>query len=284
MQEKHFVKPNAHVFGDDLAIIGRYKSGMDGIFPQTIVEEMIEYWASKARNVIWENVMVSANVGRWALLSQKLEPVNHNVWVFFDTPLQVCIDRVFARRAGSAERGFSHRQEDGEVKLDVLAGHWRRCRRAAVRAHREGIDVRWVSHVLAYEQVHNLLALEGGWEVPLETIYEDENPSEEYYVPAPQPWKPTEEELEYTLKTARLPWEPEDTQTKVDFKSPPRTKFHQNLNREFGVKVEKWGAGIEDDDQLGTLVSDWAAYQKAQQDAKRSTIPIDTNSTIGEPA
>lgn len=261
VQEKHFVKPNAHILRGGVAIIGRYKSGMDGIFPQTIVEEMITYWASKSQSVMWENVMVSANVGRWAELSKELEPINHGVWLFFDTPLQTCIDRVFSRREESAERGFSHRQENSEVKLDVLAGHWRRCRRAAVRAHKEGIDVRWVDHTQAYDQVKCLLFKEGGW-----TLGEDEyTPCEDYLQAlAPKKWEPSEEEMEHVLATARLPWEPEDTQTKVDFKSPPKTKFRSNLNSELGVRVERYGAGIDDEEQLGTLVSDWATYQRKQ--------------------
>lgn len=250
---KHFVKTNCHVLQDDLYIIGRYKSGMDGIFPQEIVEEMIEYWAPKG-HVIWENVMVSANVGRWAVLSKKLDPVNHNVWCFLDTPLQVCIDRMFQRRAEASDRGFNHRQEDSEVKLDVLAGHWRRCRRAAVRAVQEGIDVRWIDHTQAYDQVHALLTEEGHW-----LAEEGDTP-----VPwiAPASWKPTQKEIEYVLKTARLPWEPEDTQTKVDFISPPRMKFKMNLDEQLGVKVQRWGAGIEDEEQLGVVVSNWNAYNE----------------------
>jgi adenylate kinase family enzyme len=267
VQEKHFVKPNAHVFGPDLAIIGRYKSGMDGIFPQTIVEEMIEYWANKSTSVIWENVMVSANVGRWCDLTHKLNPVNHGVWLFFDTPLQLCIDRVFERRTQSAERGFNHRQEDSDVKLDVLAGHWRRCRRAAVRAYKEGIDVRWVDHTISYEQVHNLLTLQGGWNSGGDSY---QNYAGDY-IAAPKSWTPTEEEMELVLETARLPWEPEDTVTKVDFKSPPK-KFKSNLNDQLGVKVRKWGAGIADEDQLGTLVSDWSAYQRSLRERRHNRI------------
>lgn len=256
---KHFVKANVHV-KDNLFIAGRYKSGMDGIFPQEIVEEMIRYWAPQG-NVIWENVMVSANVGRWAELSKELEPINHAIWTFFDTPLQLCIDRVFERRAGADKRGFNHRQEDAEVKLDVLAGHWRRCRRAAVRAYQEGIDVRWINHELAYEQVHDLLFTEGSWK-----------PSnfEDFFPNVPKQWKPTDEELEYVLKTAILPWEPTDTQTKVDFVSPPRaSKLTPGL--ELGTKVEKWGSGIDDDNQLGVLISDWKAYHrmKDRQTANR---------------
>lgn len=260
VQGKNFDIPNAHVLPGDLIIPGRYKSGMDGIFPQTIVEEIIEYWAPH-KFVLWENVMISANVGRWCVLSKKLDPVNHNVWLYLDTPLQVCIDRMFERRREASERGFNHRQEDGEVKLDVLAGHWRRCRRSAVRAFRDGIDVRWLDHTRAYEQVHDLLAGEG-WEPdgvgntvePLSFTHGEARGGVTPFLR----WEPTLEEQEYVLKTSILPWEPEDTQTKVDFKSPPK-KYRANPNEELGLRVQKWGAGYEDGDEFGTVVKSWEA-------------------------
>lgn len=252
MGEKHFVEPNVHELPGDLIIAGRYKSGMDGIFPQTIIEDIIRYWAPH-EFVIWENVMISANVGRWCVLSKELEPINHNVWLYLDTPLQVCIDRMFARRREAREeKGFNHRQEDNEVKLDVLAGHWRRCRRSAVRALRDGIDVRWLDHTCAFDQVLKLLN-DAGWEPPgtaRQTTWDWPNPF--------TPWVPTDEEQEYILQTARLPWEPEDALTKVDFKSPPKAYKH-NPNEELGVQVQRWGAGYEETEELGVTVKSWEA-------------------------
>jgi len=256
VQEKHFIKPNCHAIEGGLYILGRWKSGMDGIFPQTIVEEMIEYWAPKG-HVIWENVMVSANVGRWAVLSHKLEPINHNIWAFFDTPLELSIERVMSRRQESAERGFNHRQEDSEVKLDVLAQHWRRCRRAAVRAYQDGIDVRWIDHTCAYEQVYDLLATEGDWNPP--------GGGSLYGAPELIPWQPTEEEIEYVLKTAILPWEPEDTVTKTSYVSAPRMKFSKNPDQEFGLAVKRWGAGYEDSEVFGHTVKSWEGYHNPQK-------------------
>lgn len=195
---------------------------------------MIEYWAPKG-HVIWENVLVSANIGRWAVLSKKLEPINHNVWVFLDTPLQVCIDRVLERRAKASEDGFNHRQSDDEVDLNVIAGHWRRVRRATARAYKEGIDVRILKNEVAYEQVHNLLVREGNWNPNTDGFVQ------EYEVSYPERWTPSEDELELVLKTARFPWEPEDTVTKVDFiskKQRPRGPITI-----FGTTVKRWGGG-----------------------------------------
>ena len=236
---KHFVKTNCHIIGEhqDLFIVGRYKSGMDGIFPQEIVEDMIEYWAPKG-HVIWENIVVSANIGRWAALSSRLEPINHNIWLFLDTPLQVCIDRVMSRRAQAADDGFNHRQDDAEVKLDVLSGHWRRVRRAAARAYLEGIDVRWVDHTCAYEQVLKLLVLEGGWNPQALRL------SELGTSPTLERWSPTPEEVEYVLKTSKLPWGDPEEMTKVDYVSPVKSYRRLKVDA-LGSRVFKWGTSEE---------------------------------------
>jgi hypothetical protein len=235
---KRFRKSNCHAMPDGAFVVGRYKSGCDGIFPQEIIEEMIKYWAPRG-HLIWENVLVAANIGRWAVLAQDTEPINHNVWVFLDTPLELCIERVFKRRAEAAAQGFNHRQSDDAVKLDVISGHWRRVRRATARAVRAGIDVRIVQHTISYEQVHNMLVLEGNWRPRgAETCY---FPG----IPELQTWKPTEDELDYVLKTAKFPWEPEDTITNVKMSSPNapkpvRVQTVTNPNEEFGVPVAVW--------------------------------------------
>lgn len=252
-QGKHFSKPNCfRVEGDPpVHVVGRYQSGMDGIFPQTIIEEMLEHWAPQG-HVLWENVMVSANIGRWAELARKLKSMGvHPIWVFFDTPLETCIERVFARRREASARGFSHRQADSEVKLDVLSGHWRRTRRAGARAWKEGIDVRWVDHRLSYEQVHNLLIHEGGWSPP-EGLFSN--------VPYLERWKPTDDEVEYLLKTARLPWEPEDTIVKVAY--TPKPKNDGPPGTVLGTSVKKWGG--ESWNVLGVTVRDWNETVKAK--------------------
>lgn len=235
---KRFRKDNVHRVGvfQDLSIVGRYQSGMDGIFPQEIIEDMIAYWATRSKHIIWENIVVSANIGRWAELAQGLEHVNHSIWLFMDTPLQVCIDRVFARRAAAREQGFNHRQADSDVKLDVLAGHWRRVRRAAARAKLEGIDVRWIDHTRSYEQAYNLLVLEGEWRPAGERteIYT--------HIDVPKTWNPTPEELDYVLKTSKLPWGDPNEMTKVAFRSPAKKPTTETVTIDaFGQPILRWG-------------------------------------------
>jgi len=256
VREKRFVKPNCYAIEDDLYVAGRWKSGLDGIFPQEIVEDILRYWAPK-KNVIWENVLVSANIGRWAVLAKELEPVNHNVWLYLDTPLEVCIERVQNRRQEARDRGFDHRQEDTDVKLDVIAGHWRRVRRSAARAVKEGIDVRWIDYTRAYEQVYALLINEGNWRPSSFDPYSKHD--------SPIPWQPTPEELQYVLKTAKLPWEPDDTVTKVAYKSKPKST--EPSDQFLGIKIKRWGGEKPAELQgFGVLVKPWeSTIQLAQE-------------------
>lgn len=179
-------------------LCGRAKSGMDGILPQEIIEDLLRHYAPLG-HVVWENVLVSANIGRWGRLAHELEPVNHAVWVFLTTPADLCIERVYQRREEAAAEGFKHRQSSGKIKEDVLRAHHRRTRRAAARAVAEGIDVRWLDHERAYELVHDML-IHHGWNCQEHGLLLPDEPE------LPR-WQPSEEELEKVLKHAVLPWE-----------------------------------------------------------------------------
>jgi hypothetical protein len=199
--DKNFKKPNAHRIpganGEDVIMVGRYQSGCDGILPQEIIEDMLRYWAPRG-HLVWENVFVSASVGRWGVLAHDLNAQGgHSVWAHLDTSAQMCLDRVASRREKAKAAGFKHRQED--TKHDVHMAHWRRCRRSACRAYQDSIDVRWIQHELAYEMVHDAL-VRAGWECPRHGLLLPEGPFLE-------PWTPTERELEYVLRTTNLPWE-----------------------------------------------------------------------------
>ena len=202
---KRFKKANAHRIpgapgSTDLIIVGRYQSGCDGILPQEIIEDMLRYWAPQG-HLVWENVLVSANVGRWGRLETELrEAGNPSVWAHLDTPADVCLARVEARREAAKAEGFHHRQV--ETKHNVHMAHWKRCRRAACYAKRDhGIDVRWIKYELAYEMVHDLL-VHNGWQCPVHGLLLPEGP----WLTA---WQPTPEELEYTVKTCLFPGEPQ---------------------------------------------------------------------------
>lgn len=194
---KNFKKPNATLIEGGVIIVGREKSGCDGIFPQEIIEELIRYWAPQG-HLIWENVLVSGNVGRWADLAAELEPTSHTVWAHLDTPVALCLERIYARRAEAAAEGFKHRSEG--IKEDVVEAHWRRCRRSGARGlQQRGLDVRWVNHELSYQLVHDML-VRAGWNCERHGLLLPDGPFLD-------PWEPTPDELQHVLKTAYLPWE-----------------------------------------------------------------------------
>ena len=203
---KNFKKPNATIMGgqgDDVILVGREKTSCDGIFPQEIIEDMLRYWAGRG-HCVWDNVLVSGNVGRWGKLADELRLEGHkSIWAPLDTPYATCIERIYARRAQAEAEGFKHRQKDGTIKEDVVRQHWRRCRRSparAVLAHPD-IEVRWIDHTKSFEQVHDIL-VEHGW-----------NPPEGYLLPEEErarPWRPSDEDLEFIIKTAMLPWLPDE--------------------------------------------------------------------------
>jgi hypothetical protein len=181
-------------------IVGREMSGCDGIYPHEIVEDMLRRWATEVDHIVWENVLVSANRGRWLRLAQELEPVNHAVWAHLDTPFEVCMERIYERRARRAAEGWKHRQKDGKVDDEIIYTHWKRCRRTATRAVVEdGMDVRWIDHQHAYEQAHDML-VRAGWKCGHGLLRPD--------LEEPQPWIPTEAEAAAVIKgPGLLPWE-----------------------------------------------------------------------------
>jgi adenylate kinase family enzyme len=199
---KNFKKPNATIVptvGADVILVGREKTSCDGIFPQEIIEDMLRYWAGRG-HCVWDNVLVSGNVGRWGVLAEEFMKIGHkNIWAPLDTPYATCIERIYARRAQAEAEGFKHRQKSGTIKEDVVRSHWRRCRRSparAIMAH-PNIEIRWIDHTRSYEQVHDIL-VEHGWSPPEGFLLEPELRA--------VPWQPTEEDLEYIIKTAMLPW------------------------------------------------------------------------------
>lgn len=208
---KNFKKANATIISagqedaDPVILVGREKTSCDGIFPQEIIEEMLRYWARRG-HCVWDNVLVSGNVGRWGVLAKELEKEGFKqIWCPLDTPYATCIERIYARRAQAEAEGFKHRQKDGTIKEDVVRSHWRRCRRAPARGHRDvGIEVRWIDHTKSYEQVHDIL-VEHGWAPPEGFLL----PPDERAVP----WQPSDEDVEFIIKTAMLPWLEEEVAT-----------------------------------------------------------------------
>lgn len=140
--------------------VGRHQAGCDGIHPQEIIVELIEHYAQLG-HVIFENVLIAGNRGRWELMARRLQHMNPTVWLVLDTPFATCLERVYSRRVQRASEGWKHR--GSTIKENVIEQHYRRVHRNALAAAMAGIDVRLLDHRIAYEQTHDLL-VRGGWE------------------------------------------------------------------------------------------------------------------------
>src|SRR5690348_7511298 len=68
---KNFKKHNAFKLEGGVIVVGRWQSGMDGLLPHEVIEDLIRYWAPQG-HLVWENVLVSGNVGRWGRLMEEL--------------------------------------------------------------------------------------------------------------------------------------------------------------------------------------------------------------------
>lgn len=80
----------------NLYILGRYETacgGCDGIKTQEEIKARVDVFR-KVGNVLLEGILVAHTYGPWLEFSEG----RNWVFLFNDTPLQVCIDRVNARR------------------------------------------------------------------------------------------------------------------------------------------------------------------------------------------
>jgi cytidylate kinase len=87
-----------HIPKFNLVVLGRYKTqcgGCDGIKTQSEIKARISHYEEQGRNVLLEGILVAHTYGPWN------EFASGRDWRFrfLDTPLDVCIDRVNARRA-----------------------------------------------------------------------------------------------------------------------------------------------------------------------------------------
>lgn len=86
----------------DCGIIGRYSNvcgGCDQIKSANEVVSRVNYFARTFKHVVFEGILVSHTFKRYANLAGEL----YDFWfLFLDTPLEVCLSRVQARRL---ERG-----------------------------------------------------------------------------------------------------------------------------------------------------------------------------------
>jgi predicted kinase len=93
-----------HIPQYDCGVVGKYSTtcgGTDGIKTADEVVQRVRLFANTFRHVVFEGIIVSHTFQRYSELAKELE--DKDFWfLFLNTPLEVCLERVKARRL---ERG-----------------------------------------------------------------------------------------------------------------------------------------------------------------------------------
>ena len=85
----------------NLIVAGRYEyyqmGGLDGFKYAKMWEELLPGLAKEADHLVFESVIISGNVGR----ARDLANQHPCIFAFMDTPLETCIERIYARNGGA---------------------------------------------------------------------------------------------------------------------------------------------------------------------------------------
>lgn len=142
-------------------VVGSYENvcgGTDSISKQDEIEERVRAYAEHG-HVLVEGLLMSASFGRWAVVDRDLAAKGiHFIWAFLDTPLEVCLERVNARRQARGETEpvnpenttskWHGVRRTAELAGSGVAADWKKLGRPA-----EKLDVRWVPYLTAGETV-----------------------------------------------------------------------------------------------------------------------------------
>lgn len=151
-----------YILPQNLWVLGRYDDaikggGVDNITPHLFkrfqahggegnsmdaVEQQVRKWALQDRHVLFEGLIVTSVWGRWVTLA-KSWPMH---FLFLDTPLEVCYQRVLERSGGRVPKGWA------EGKSDLQAKHYGTEKQLASIARRDGEVKRQQSSL---EDFHN---------------------------------------------------------------------------------------------------------------------------------
>jgi len=88
----------------DLIVVGPYRTacgGCDAIKTQDLVKESVRLAANRAKHVFFEGIIISTLYSGYRVLSDELRAAGHHYcWVYLDTPIDVCLERIQARNGG----------------------------------------------------------------------------------------------------------------------------------------------------------------------------------------
>lgn len=165
-QSRVITDGEGHIFGyelpNNLWVLGRYDDsikggGIDNITGRLFkryqasggegnsmdaVEAQVRKWDSTGRHVFFEGLIVTSVWGRWVNMAQELD-VN---FLFLDTPLQVCFERVLERSGGRVPKGWNEGRSDLQAKHEST-------QKQAASITRKAEEVR--SQISSLEDFHN---------------------------------------------------------------------------------------------------------------------------------
>jgi predicted kinase len=83
-------------------IVGRYETptgGCDTIKTQEEIRDRVLKFAKKGKVVVFEGITVATVYTRYLALDKEMKALGHKYrWIFLDTPLATCIERIVNRR------------------------------------------------------------------------------------------------------------------------------------------------------------------------------------------
>ncbi len=139
-----------HVPEFDLAIVGKYTTncgGCDEVGSADEVVRRVRLFHSQYINVLLEGILVAHTFQRYADLAREL---GNYKFFFLDTPLDLCIERVKARRLA---KGNTKILNPANITKD-WNNIWNKVREKVAAA---GLDYQIVNHMKSTEQIIEVL-------------------------------------------------------------------------------------------------------------------------------
>lgn len=140
-----------------LAVVGDYSNecgGCDSITTkgraQDEIQNRIRYFA-QVNHVLFEGLLITHIYGRYRDMALKEYP-GQMIFACMDTPLNVCIDRVIARRNASGRARAVFNPENTIKMYDDLLRVVRKC-------EQDKVPFVWLNHTRAYDHLMELLGL-----------------------------------------------------------------------------------------------------------------------------
>lgn len=132
----------------EIALIGPYEEGKcggcDRIKTFALTQETIRCATERYRHVVFEGVIVSTVFGSWATFCREVP----FVWAFLDTPLEVCLKRIYGRNGGI------------EIKTELVESKWRTMQRIEEKAKQAGFLTERIPHERAGERLEEIIGLD----------------------------------------------------------------------------------------------------------------------------